>query len=67
MSKGSLATLYLDFRPLKSNWHIKEKISKCVKGKTTNLEWEEVQIKKSNLKVKNILRLELLYYIFKSK
>ena len=47
------------------NWH-KEMISKSVKGKSTNLEWDEFQIKKSYLKVENILRPELLYY-FKSK
>ena len=41
-------------------------ISKIVKGKSPNLEWDEFKIKKSYLKVKNILRLELLYY-FKSK
>ena len=41
-------------------------ISKSVKGKSTNLEWDEFQIKKSYLKVENILRPELLYY-FKSK
>ena len=41
-------------------------ISKSVKGETTNLEWDEFQIKKNYLKVKKNLRLELLYS-FKSK
>ena len=61
------ATVYHDCRPLKSNWLIKEMFFKTVKRITTNLEWDEVQIKNSYLKFKKILRPELLYYIFKSK
>ena len=40
-------------------------ISKSVKGKTINLERDKFQIKKKYLKVRKILRLELLYYILK--
>ena len=40
-------------RSLKSNWHTKEIISKNVEGVTTNLEWSEIQIKESYLKVKS--------------
>ena len=42
-------------------------ISKSVKGITTNLERDEIQIKKSYLKIKKILWPELFYYICKSK
>ena len=65
MSKRCLASVYHDCRPLKSNWLIKEMISKSGKGITTNLEWDEVQNKKKYLKVKKILMLELLYSILK--
>ena len=59
MLERSFAVVYHDCRPLKCNWLIKEMISKNVKKITTNLEWDEVQIKKSYFKVKNILRPEL--------
>ena len=39
--------VYHDCRLLKCNWIIKEMILKTVKGITTNLEWDEVQIEKS--------------------
>ena len=65
MSKRNFANAYHDCRPLKSNWLIKEIISKSVKGITTNLEWYEVQIKKSYLKLKRFLKPDLLYCILK--
>ena len=53
--------------PLICNWLIKEMISKNIKGVTTNLEWDEIQITKSYLKVKNFKTIIIVRFLKDNK